>query len=92
VEGFGIPMLEAAVSGTPVIASAGAAPGIVAPFAATFAAADVRTLGGLLDDVLRYPEPFRARAAEGAAVLRAYTWDRFAAATAAVYREVIECL
>ena len=25
------------------------------------------------------------------ATLRAYTWDRFAARTAAVYREVIEC-
>jgi glycosyltransferase involved in cell wall biosynthesis len=91
VEGFGIPMLEAAVVGTPVIASNGAIPAIVAPFAATFDAPNVAALTALLDDVVRDPAPFRARAAEGAQALRAYTWDRFAAGTAAVYREVIEC-
>ncbi len=90
-EGFGIPMLEAAVVGTPVIASASAVPGIVAPYVSTFAPADVRELGALLDALVREPAPFAARAAEGVAPLRAYTWDRFAAHTAAVYREVIEC-
>lgn len=88
-EGFGIPMLEAAVVGTPVIASDGAIPGIVAPYAVTFAATDISALTGLLQSVLRDPQPFRRRAAEGVVPLRAYTWDRFAAATAAVYREVI---
>jgi glycosyltransferase involved in cell wall biosynthesis len=91
VEGFGIPMLEAAVVGTPVIASTGAVPAILAPYAATFAAADVPELSALLDDVVRDPAPYAARAAEGVGPLRAYTWDRFAAHTAAVYREVIEC-
>jgi glycosyltransferase involved in cell wall biosynthesis len=91
VEGFGIPMLEAAVVGTPVIASTGAIPGIVEPFAATFDAPDVRGLTGLLDDLVRDPAPFAARAAEGRLPLRAYTWDRFAAGTAAAYREVLEC-
>ena len=91
VEGFGIPMLEAGVVGTPVIASSGAIPSIVAPFAATFDAPDVAGLTALLDDVVRDSAPFQARAAEGVQALRAYTWDRFAAGTAAVYREVIEC-
>jgi glycosyltransferase involved in cell wall biosynthesis len=91
VEGFGIPMLEAAVLGTPVIASANAIPSIVAPYAATFEPDDVRALTALLDDVARDRTPYAARAAEGAEPLRAYTWDRFAAGTAAVYREVIEC-
>lgn len=91
LEGFGIPMLEAAVVGTPVVASTGAIPSIVAPFAATFDAPDVAALTALLDDLVRDPAPFRARAAEGVQPLRAYTWDRFAAGTAAVYREVIEC-
>jgi glycosyltransferase involved in cell wall biosynthesis len=91
VEGFGIPMLEASVVGTPVIASASAIPTIVAPYASTFAATDARELTALLDDLVRDAAPFRARAAEGVLPLRAYTWDRFAAATAAVYREVIAC-
>ncbi len=90
-EGFGIPMLEAAVVGTPVIASTSAVPSIVAPFAATFEPYDVGGLRALLDDLVRDPAPFAARAAEGALPLRAYTWDRFAAATAAVYREVLRC-
>jgi glycosyltransferase involved in cell wall biosynthesis len=90
-EGFGIPMLEAGVVGTPVIASAGAIPSIVKPFASTFEARSVRELTGILDHLVRDPAPFTARAAEGASVLRAYTWDRFAAGTAAVYREVIQC-
>ncbi|MFN2461796.1 MAG: glycosyltransferase family 4 protein [Candidatus Velthaea sp.] len=91
-EGFGIPMLEAAVAGTPVIASSGAVPAIVEPYAATFPATDARTLTELLEAVLRDDTPFRARAAEGAGPLRAYTWDRFAVSTAAVYREVLECM
>ena len=91
VEGFGIPMLEAAVVGTPVVASDGAIPAMVRPYAVTFSATDVRGLTAVLDDLVRDPAPFAARAAEGALPLRAYTWDRFAAGTAAVYREVIEC-
>jgi glycosyltransferase involved in cell wall biosynthesis len=90
-EGFGIPMLEAAVLGTPVIASTGAVPSIVEPYAATFDAPNVAQLTVLLDDLVRDPAPFAARAAEGVQPLRVYTWDRFAACTAAVYREVIEC-
>jgi glycosyltransferase involved in cell wall biosynthesis len=90
-EGFGIPMLEAAVVGTPVIASSGALPEMLAPYAFAFAPTDTPGLTAVLDDLVRDPAPFTARAAEGVVPLRAYTWDRFAAATATVYREVIEC-
>jgi len=64
-------------------------PAIVAPYAGVFAPGDARSLAALLAAVARDPERARERAAEGAADLRAYTWDRFAAATAAVYREVV---
>jgi glycosyltransferase involved in cell wall biosynthesis len=87
-EGFGLPMLEATVLGTPVLASATCVPGIIAPFAATFAPHDVLALRALLLDVVVQSAAYRRRAAEGSAAVRAYTWDRFAAATAAVYREV----
>ena len=84
-------MLEAAVVGTPVIASKESVPGIVAPYATTFPARDARTLADILRGAVSAPAALRRRAAEGVTPLRAYTWDRFAAATAAVYREVLEC-
>jgi glycosyltransferase involved in cell wall biosynthesis len=89
-EGFGIPMLEALVVGTPVLASTTAVPSVVAPYAATFGPHDTLGLRALLLDVAANPTPFRRRAAEGSLAVRAYTWDRFAAATAAVYREVVD--
>ncbi len=88
-EGFGIPALEAAVAGTPVLATTTSVPAVVAPFARTFAPGDAGALAALLAAAVRDPARARERAAEGAVMLRAYTWDRFAASTAAVYREVV---
>ncbi len=90
VEGFGLPMLEAMVAGTPVIASTTSVPRIIAPYAATFAPHDPLALRAILTDLAANPAPYRRRAAEGQTAARAYTWDRFAAATAAVYREVVD--
>ena len=87
-EGFGLPMLEATVVGTPVVASETCVPRPLLPFVATFPPHDVLALRALLVDVVADPSRYRRRAAEGSAVVRAYTWDRFAAAVAAVYREV----
>jgi glycosyltransferase involved in cell wall biosynthesis len=88
-EGFGIPSLEATVAGTPVIATSTSIPAIVARYAAMFAPGDVAALAGLLTQVSRDPQAARQAAAEGAVALRAYTWDRFAVSTAAVFREVL---
>jgi glycosyltransferase involved in cell wall biosynthesis len=82
-------MLEAGVVGTPVLASATALPSILRPYAATFEPHDAFKLRAMLVDLVANPGRFRQRAAEGRRALRAYTWDRFAAATAAVYREVV---
>ena len=88
-EGFGIPALEAAVAGIPVLATTTSVPAVVAPFAQTFAPGDASALASLLAVLVRDPGRARERAAEGVVALRAYTWDRFAASTAAVYREVV---
>ncbi|GAC1574782.1 MAG: glycosyltransferase family 1 protein [Candidatus Elarobacter sp.] len=88
-EGFGIPALEAAVAGTPVLGTAAGIPGLVVPFAGVFDPGDAGALASLLTAIAGDPQRARERAAEGAVVLRAYTWDRFAASTAAVYREVV---
>jgi glycosyltransferase involved in cell wall biosynthesis len=88
-EGFGIPALEAAAAGTPVLATSTSVPAVVAPYARTFAPGDASALAALLAQVARDPQRARERASEGAVMLRAYTWDRFAASTAAVYREVV---
>ncbi len=87
-EGFGIPMLEALVLGTPVIAAHEAVPSIVRPHATVFPARDVTALRDALIVALSDRTTLRRASAEGAAAVRAYTWDRFAAGIAAVYREV----
>ena len=83
-------MLEALALGTPVIASEEAVPTVVRPYAGVFPARDVGALVDVLGAHLRAPASLRARASEGALSVRAYTWDRFAAATAAAYHEVLD--
>lgn len=88
-EGFGISMLEAAVVGTPVIASDGAVPSVLREAAQVFPAGDAGALRDALLAVAQAPDTARRRAREVAPRLRAYTWDRFAAAMTAVYAEVL---
>ena len=88
-EGFGLPVLEALVRRVPVIAGQDAFPQMLAPFVTAFPARDVAVLRALLEEALRSPERIRTAAAEGEAIARAYTWDRFAMEIASVYREAL---
>jgi len=83
-EGFGLPMLESAVVGTPVIASTQAVPGVLRPVVDLFAPFDVAALRVHMANALVAPRDARA-----CAVARELTWNACAARTAEVYREVL---
>jgi glycosyltransferase involved in cell wall biosynthesis len=87
-EGFGLPMLEAACAGSRVIACADALPAVLRGLADTFAPRDVRGLALQLEAALDTPFSDQQRAALRDSARR-FTWDRCAAATAEVYREML---
>ncbi|HTV73682.1 MAG TPA: glycosyltransferase family 1 protein [Candidatus Acidoferrales bacterium] len=86
-EGFGLSMLEAAAVGVRVIATAEAAPSVLAPHMECFPARDTQALSALMAQALEQPEPGRRDALR--TIARGLTWDRCARATAEVYREVL---
>ncbi len=86
-EGFGLPMLEAATVGTPVIACEDAVPSILRPYVDTFPARDS---GALLELMMRALSSPGSRE-DACRFARTLTWNRCAERTADVYREVLNC-
>jgi glycosyltransferase involved in cell wall biosynthesis len=85
-EGFGLPMLEGAAVGAPVIASGDAVPTVLRPYVDVFPARDVRALTSLMERALE-----AGTVREGARQFaRTLTWDRCAERTAEVYRNVLK--
>jgi glycosyltransferase involved in cell wall biosynthesis len=88
-EGFGLPLLEALRTGTPVIAAEPAIPAVLRPYVTAFPAGDADALRSALIAVLDDDGAHRAASERAREAARALNWERTVRATAAVYRESI---
>lgn len=89
-EGFGLPPLEAMAAGTPVLSSnATSLPEVVGSAALLFSPRDPNSLVEQLVRLLHEPGLREELGRRGAARAQAFTWERTARETLAVYEEVL---
>jgi glycosyltransferase involved in cell wall biosynthesis len=90
-EGFGLPVLEAMASGTPVLCSATTAVGEIAGDAALKCnPTDLNDLAAKMQLLLENAALRSALVNKGFARVKDFSWERCARETLAVYREVLE--
>lgn len=89
-EGFGLPALEAMACGVPtVVSDRGALPEVVANAALVVDPTDERAIGAALVRVLTDPALRRRLSAEGPVHAARFSWDRTAAHTLAILRDLL---
>ena len=89
-EGFGLPILEAMTVGVPVVCSnAAAIPEVAGDAASYFDPRDVEAMAAAIAAVCRDPALRRDLAVRGRARAAAFSWERAARETLAIYRRVL---
>lgn len=90
-EGFGLPLVEAMASATPILASETPINLEIAADCATFfPAGDDETLAELMLRLVLDPDSFQDKILSGEVRSKDFTWDKCARLTAAEYRRIIE--